>query len=236
MAWRMGARGVSRFFEPHRDDDRAGHGDDDSAPGLDGLPAALLQRHGARVLYPADAAAVPGWPAPRSTVYRARTLMVPGDLVQEPTFALMNRALARVGMRMVPPGPDGDTAGRGGAGDGPAPGATPNGHGPSPDVLRQLPRTAVLVPAASADGMAAPPVVVDAWVALQMLRAAASAGGRCAEYPRRPPDLAGAPADRFGDHRNPDHRGESHHGREPDHRGQPRHRIRRCRLLPAARR
>src|SRR6266851_4070213 len=129
MAWRMGGASVSSFFESRRDDDRAGHGDDDSAPGLDGLPTALLQRHSARVLHPADAAAVPGWPAPRSTVYRARTLMVPGDLLQEPTFAVMNRALARVGMRMIPPEPDGDTAGRNVAGDDPAPGSTPNGRG-----------------------------------------------------------------------------------------------------------
>jgi Subtilase family len=157
------------FFESHRDDERAGSDEDDSAPGLDGVPAALLARHGARVLVPADAAAVRDWPAARSTVYRARTLLVPGDLMQGAAFGAINRTLTRVGMSIVPAGgdsPGGDTPG----------GDTPGGDTPGIDGIRaRMPRTAVLVPAPPANGEASAPVVIDAWVALQMLRAAAAA-------------------------------------------------------------
>jgi Subtilase family len=114
------------------------------------MPASLLQRHGARVLCPAEAAAVAGWPAPRSTVYRARTLLVPGDLLNEAAVSDMNRTLAQVGMTVVAPGGQ-----------------------PRAGLLRRLPRTVALAPTAA--GGAAAPVVVDAWVALQMLRAAAGA-------------------------------------------------------------
>jgi hypothetical protein len=151
----MGAQGVKCFFDSNRGGDGARHGDVESAPGLGSPPAALLQRHGARVLYPADAASVRGWPAPQSTVYRARTLLVPGDLLQEPAIGPINRALARVGMRLVRPAPDREAPdgrapdGRAAVGraavDDPAPGESPNGHGPG--AARQLPRTAVLVPA-----------------------------------------------------------------------------------------
>ena len=48
------------------------------------LPSALLARHGARVLDPTAVPVPDGWPAPRSTVYRARTLLVPPTLQQEP--------------------------------------------------------------------------------------------------------------------------------------------------------
>jgi hypothetical protein len=148
------------FFESHRDDERAGSDEDDSAPGLDGLPAALLARHGARVLAPADAAAVRDWPAARSTVYRARTLLVPGDLMQGAGIGAINRTLTRVGMSIVATGDDG-----------PAGSDRPGGDG----VRARLPRTAVLVPTPPANGETAAPVVIDAWVALQMLRAAAAA-------------------------------------------------------------
>jgi Subtilase family len=145
------------FFEARRKDGGSGQSDDDSGPGL-GPPAALLERHGARVLS-ADAAEVPGWPAPRSTVYRARTLLVPADLLREPAIGAIRRALARVGLTLIPPP------------------ARPqrDGEPGSADVLKRLPRTAVLAPADRAADQAALPVVVDAWVALQTLRAAASA-------------------------------------------------------------
>ena len=62
------------FFQPRSQ--TAAHAED-SAPGLISLPAEVLQRHGARVLDPDTAVAVAGLPPPRSTVYRARTLLVP---------------------------------------------------------------------------------------------------------------------------------------------------------------
>lgn len=146
----------------------AGH-DDGLAPGLTCVPAAVLERHGARVLDPATAPAIPGsggpgraggWASPpRPTVYRARTLLIPGDLIEDPaSFGAINAALAPVGMRVVPPGPARGQAFR----------------SERARALRRLPRIAVLVPAAE-PGRPALPVAVDAWTALQALRAAATA-------------------------------------------------------------
>jgi len=97
------------FFEPRRGDDgaghdqaghdqagldQAGHDHDDPAGGLVSLPVALLRRHGARVLDPEAVVAVRGYPTPRSTVYRARTLLVPGDLLADRAFiAAVNQIL-----------------------------------------------------------------------------------------------------------------------------------------------
>jgi subtilisin family serine protease len=149
---------VKWYFKPHRDDDGTRHDQDDSAPGLIGLPTTVLQRHGALALDPGQAAAVHGYPSPRSTVYRARSLLVPDYLLQEPAFiTAVNRVLERVGMNLVPPGPDHDMA---------------DGDGEVIEALRQLARPAVLVPAAGHDR----PVVIDAWIALQALRAAADDG------------------------------------------------------------
>jgi subtilisin family serine protease len=147
---------VKWFFQPRPDGDGATHDEDDSAPGLISLPAELLQRHGAVVLDPAKAAAVHDYPTPRSTVYRVRTLLVPGDQLQDPQLVTaLNRVLRGVNMMLIPPEPDEDMA----------------GDGDVMEVLRQLPRPAVLVPAEGATV----PVVVDAWVALAALRAAAPA-------------------------------------------------------------
>ena len=150
------------------------HTDEAAASGVECVPAALLRRHGALVLSPADSAAVRGWPMPQSTVYRARTLLVPAGLLAGAPLDAINRVLARVGLSLVaPPGeqpPRGVTA-------------QPNAAEP-PDEARQpemprLPRTAVLIPAAPQGNAAPLPVRVDAWVALQALRG--SAAGR--EHP-----------------------------------------------------
>jgi Subtilase family len=157
------------FFEPHDDGAGSKHDDDndDSAPGLTCVPAAVLQRHGARVLDPSNAAAVPysresgsdGNRArtPNSTVYRARTLLIPADLLgnDSPVVGAINSVLANVGMGIVVP-------------DRPV-----RGDGPGTQLLERLPRPVVLVPAAPEQGKPVLPVVVDAWVALQALRAAA---------------------------------------------------------------
>jgi hypothetical protein len=133
------------------------------APGLLGLPAAVLLRHGASVLDPATAVAIPGPPGrrppspPRPTVYRTRSLLVPDDVLQDRTaIPDINTVLARVGMELIPPRERGRSLADG------RPGA---------DALRRLPRSAALVPAPRPDGA---PAVVDAWVALQALRAAAA--------------------------------------------------------------
>lgn len=141
------------FFQRRPSGNGARSHDDDAAPGLINLPAAMLLRHGARVLDPGTAVAVDGYPPPQSTVYRAKTLLVPGDLHgQEPVRAL-NKILARIGVNLVPSAPG-------------------RGKGHRIDVLPQLSRRAVLVPVKDSDT----PVVVDAWLALQTLRAATRAG------------------------------------------------------------
>jgi hypothetical protein len=158
------------FVQRHADAGAAGGGQtgpdgaapdrEDPAPGLLALPAAALLRHGAAVLDPAQAAAIPGRPAPRPTVYRTRSLLVPEDLLQDrAAIREINSVLARVGMRLVPPAP------RRGA---------PADAGPGGDVLRRLPRPAALLSASPPAGQVAVPAAVDAWVALQALRAAAT--------------------------------------------------------------
>ena len=167
MKWFFQPRSVGN--EPERRDD------DDSSPGLIGLPAAVLQRHGARVLEPGKAAVVArprnaegeALPSPRPTVYRARTLLIPDDLLQDAAFTeFTNQILARVHMMIVPPTPVTD----------PDPGPDSRDQRVLEILreLRQLPRTAVLAPRED-DPV---PVVIDAWIALQTLRAAARPGRR----------------------------------------------------------
>jgi len=170
MKWFFQPRSVGN--EPERRDD------DDSSPGLIGLPAAVLQRHGARVLDPVKAAVVArprnAQPqnaegeaplSPRPTVYRAMTLLIPDDLLQDAAFTeFTNQILARVNMMIVPPPPVADPD--------PDPGRRDQRILQILRELRALPRTAVLAPRED-DPV---PVVIDAWIALQTLRAAARPG------------------------------------------------------------
>jgi subtilisin family serine protease len=137
------------------------------APGMLGLPTALLERHGARVLHPGHAGEVHGFAEPRSTVYRARTLLVPGILLRDAGFVrAVNDVLNRAGMELVPPEEDRDAD------------LTTNGGDQEVlrvfAALRELPRPAVLVPL---EGYPRP-VDIDAWTALQTLRAATARGDR----------------------------------------------------------
>jgi Subtilase family len=144
------------FFQDRPAGARTGQDDNNVPPGLVSLPEELLERHGARVLDPGKAAAVPGYPTPRPTIYLARTLLVPDHLLQNTDFVdAANRALEDSGMELIAPPPDPDQA---------------EGQGEIFQELQQLPRVAVLVPRAGSPT----PVVVDAWVALQALRAAAA--------------------------------------------------------------
>ncbi len=161
------------FFDSRPDG--SGPDEGDSAPaGLICLPAAVLQRHGARVLDPGKAAVVAeprsadeeAPPPPRPTVYRARTLLIPGDLLRETGFiAAINSILERVGMMVAAPTEaaeeDLDTDADIGRGD-----------QEILQALRELPRPAVLAPLPGNPV----PVVIDAWIALEALRAAASPG------------------------------------------------------------
>ena len=178
-----------------------------------GLSAALLQRHDARVLDPSAAATIPDSDPPRSTIYRARTLLVPVHLLDQSLTAL-NDVLVRVGMHLRRLADVG-----------------------APDEF-DLPELAVLVPAEEdreKKERPALPVVVDAWVALQALRAAARPGGPLSRRSRRNhADIAGAHPDRRRPQRGPDHRWRWPHGR-PDHRRRQHYRSR-CRQLLRVRR
>jgi hypothetical protein len=139
------------------------------APGIAYVPPASRQQHGARLLDPSDAPTIPGsrrrgWGrTPSSTVYRARTLLIPADLLRDDAVvAAINTALAPVGMGIVLPDLDSRPV---------------RSEGPVAEALRRLPRIVGLVPAIPAAGWPAVPVVVDAWTALQTLRAAAEARG-----------------------------------------------------------
>ncbi len=145
------------FFQRRPAGNGARSRDDDAAPGLINLPAAMLLRHGARVLDPGSAVAVDGVPTPQSTVYRAKTLLVPGNLHGQEPIRALNKILEPIGVNLVSSVP-----GRG----------KNHGKGHRIDVLPELPRPAVLVPVKGSDT----PVVVDAWLALQTLRAATRAG------------------------------------------------------------
>jgi Subtilase family len=146
------------YFQPLPDGYAAEPEHDDDAPGLLGLPAALLERHGARILDPGRAVAVRGYPRPRPTVYRARTLLVPDHLLRDTDFiGDVNEVLRHAGMELVPP----------------AAGRDPDLDSDHDDpetfgLLRQLPRPAVLVPLRDNRR----PAEIDAWTALQTLRAA----------------------------------------------------------------
>jgi subtilisin family serine protease len=166
------------FFQPLPAGGGAGRDDDDSAPaGLIGLSAAVLQRHGARVLDPGHAGVVDQPrgadgqtpPPPRPTVYRARTLLIPADLLENTGFvAAVNRILERVGMMVVAPTEDLDLGLDAGIG---------RGDEEILRALRELPRLAVLAPRPG-DPV---PVIIDAWIALQALRAAARPGQKARE-------------------------------------------------------
>jgi hypothetical protein len=138
------------YFEPDPVPPKAGSaGDDDGvAPGLVCVPAASLRRHGARLLNPSDAPAIPGSRPEgsgdgtlESTVYRARTLLIPADLLRNDVMvAAINVALRPVGMSIVLPDLDGRPVRSGGL---------------VAEALQRLPRIAGLVPAAPEPGTAA---------------------------------------------------------------------------------
>jgi hypothetical protein len=157
------------YFEPDPVPPEAGRpGDDDGiARAIAYVSPTSLQRHGARTLNPSAAPTIPGhgqrgWGrTPSSTVYRARTLLIPADLLRDQAVvAAINAALVPVGMSIVLPELDRRPV---------------RSRGPAAEALRRLPRIVGLVPAAPAPGRPAVPVVVDAWTALQTLRAAAEA-------------------------------------------------------------
>ncbi|GIH17629.1 S8 family serine peptidase [Rugosimonospora africana] len=124
---------------------------------LPAIPDSVLDRHGARVLRPAEAVRASGAPAPASTVYRSGVLLVPQDLLtgERAALAAFNAALAGEGFTLLAPES--------------VPGAV-RGHAASAGALAASHRAA---PLAAAGGQ---PVAVDAWRALTALRAAGQRG------------------------------------------------------------
>jgi subtilase family protein len=194
------------FFQPSSDGGRSAPEDDDSAPGLLGLPAALLERHGGRVLDPAHAGVVDGYPRPRHTVYRARTLLIPEDLLQDGYIVTLNEVLRPAGMLLDPPQDDHDADSEAEDPDTEDPDAEdpdtgdPGRKDPGDEqvfqALGRLPRVVVLIPVPGYRR----PVDLDAWTALQILRAATVQGYRVAdEAPTAPeqPILDKAKVDRI---------------------------------------
>jgi len=153
---------VKCFIQPRSDNGKNQQPEADTAVGLAALPESLLLRHGAVVLDPATAVSIAGWPAPRSTVYRARTLLVPDHLLHGPQSDMINDVLAQVGMRLTARRLPEDV----------------DHEGFGARLRERLPRPALLTPLEPSHGAIAPPTVIDAWVALQTLRAAADAEHR----------------------------------------------------------
>ena len=147
-------------------DAQADIGDDNGTPpSTPWLPsAAVLRRHGARVLEPGDGASAP-------TVYRAGVLLSTEPAAEQPdTLEHCNRTLAATGMRLAAhsdhdhDGP-GDRHGDGGHGDPDHGGQGPDGPVRERAVRRRV-RAVQLVAAHGGD-----PESVDAWAALKALRA-----------------------------------------------------------------
>ncbi|ALG07375.1 S8 family peptidase [Kibdelosporangium phytohabitans] len=116
------------------------------------VPQHLLERHGARVLNPVNALVAGGpYQPPRSTVYRAGSMLMPNDMVRDARIvASFNEVLSRADLELVPPRRQDQYTER----------------------LAGLPRPVSL----RATGKAAKPAQVDCWLALQELRVAALTG------------------------------------------------------------
>lgn len=144
------------FYDPRDNGDDPATPDDGSGSRIWRLPAEVLDRHGACELNPDAVPTTDGWPAPASTVYRKRTLLLPADLHGESALSALNEVLDQVGMRLVSMPPIAEIA--------------------ENEALASLPRTAVLVPASS-NGQLSPSDNVDAWAALTTLRSATGSIG-----------------------------------------------------------
>jgi Subtilase family len=123
---------------------------DDDRSAVPELPQHLLERHGARVLNPANAlVAGDPFPAPRSTVYRAGSMLMPVDVFRENINAF-NQVLSdgKTGMKLLPP--------------------KDNAY----DRYGRFPRSVALRAAEDTEK----PAQVDSWLALQTLRVAAARG------------------------------------------------------------
>ncbi|MFC0113456.1 S8 family serine peptidase [Kibdelosporangium aridum] len=127
------------------------YGDDDRSA-VPEMPQHLLERHGARVLNPVNALVAGGpYEPPRSTVYRAGSMLIPNDIARDVRNTVaFNEVLSRVDLELV----------------------TPRHQNEYTERLQRLPRPVSL----RAVGRTTKPTQVDCWLALQELRVAAMNG------------------------------------------------------------
>lgn len=128
------------------------------------LSRAVLERHGARVLSPAEAVQLGGRPELGSTVYRSRVLLVPNRMVNEGKDGFLGSVLrdeAHLEVDEPPPLHANPVFAR---------------YGPDSDENGRLPRRVMLRPLEGGG-----PIRVDAWTALQALRSTNRDGGRAAD-------------------------------------------------------
>jgi Subtilase family len=147
--------------------------DPDSANYLPTVPEELLVRHGARVLRPSDAGPVVG-EAPRPTVYRSATLLIPDNIYRDSaTRGFLNEVLANLNLQLE--GPELGETYRGNdysashKGDHPG-NDDPDNDNPDNDDPRPAPPVLVVLRPLDPTRIA----VVDAWVVLQRIRDAAA--------------------------------------------------------------
>lgn len=156
------------FYDPRDNGDDPAAPDNGSGSRVWRLPAEMLDRHGACELNPDAVPAANGWPAPASTVYRKRTLLLPPDLHEDSALNALNEVLGQAGMRLISTSPVPEIAAN--------------------DMLADLPRSAVLVPA-TPNGQAPSGQNVDAWRALTALRSATASAGSHGEPALKPEDV-----------------------------------------------
>ncbi|MCE7007236.1 S8 family serine peptidase [Kibdelosporangium philippinense] len=134
---------VKKPIKPYGDDDRSA---------VPEIPQNLLERHGARVLNPVNALVAGGpYPPPRSTVYRAGSMLIPNDIIRDARNTVaFNEVLNRVDLELI----------------------TPRHQNQYTERLYRLPRPVSL----RAIGRTTKPTQVDCWLALQELRVAALNG------------------------------------------------------------
>src|SRR4030081_2218258 len=74
--------------------------------GVPTLSPTLVNRHGGRVLQPAQAVLAPGTRPPSATGYRTNTLLIPDSVLRDPAaVAATDEALATVGLTFDIPAP-----------------------------------------------------------------------------------------------------------------------------------
>ena len=166
----MPAQKPQWFFQPRSHRNGAGSGDGDATAAVTTVPAAICGGTAPRAR-PGEGGRGPWFPVAAVHGVPRQDPGDPGGLVQDaPKVRAINEILDDVGMTLIPSRPE----------------APPRVHDPElARKLAQLPRVVTLAPARDNHV----PAVVDAWIALQALRAAVTRSGN-----RKPAFRASSPA------------------------------------------